>query len=89
VRRPRADLSGTTRTTPPQTKNRCGDEHESGEIRIDGRSVATLSDDDLTRLRRDKITIRMPIPSGEPPDTPVIRILRWLGAGKFPSALIS
>ncbi len=32
------------------------------------------------RLRRDKITIRMPIPSGEPPDTPVIRILRWLGA---------
>jgi GT2 family glycosyltransferase len=32
------------------------------------------------RLRRDKITIRMPIPSSEPPDTPVIRILRWLGA---------
>jgi len=32
------------------------------------------------RLRRDKITIRMPIPSGEPPDTPVVRILRWLGA---------
>lgn len=32
------------------------------------------------RLRRDKITIRMPIPSPEPPDTPVIRILRWLGA---------
>lgn len=33
-----------------------------------------------SRLRRDKITIRMPIPSGDPPDTPVIRILRWLGA---------
>jgi len=32
------------------------------------------------RLRRDKITIRMPIPSNEPPDTPVIRLLRWLGA---------
>lgn len=32
------------------------------------------------RLRRDKITIRMPIPSNEPPDTRVIRILRWLGA---------
>ena len=32
------------------------------------------------RLRRDKITIRMPIPSNEPPDTPVIRIMRWLGA---------
>jgi GT2 family glycosyltransferase len=32
------------------------------------------------RLRRDKITIRMPIPSNEPPDTPIIRIMRWLGA---------
>jgi hypothetical protein len=32
------------------------------------------------RLRRDKITVRMPIPSNEPPDTPIIRILRWLGA---------
>lgn len=32
------------------------------------------------RLRRDKITIRMPIPSSEPPDTPIIRIMRWLGA---------
>ncbi len=32
------------------------------------------------RLRRDKITIRMPIPTNEPPDTPVIRLLRWLGA---------
>ncbi len=31
------------------------DRPTSGEIRIDGRSVATLSDDDLTRLRRDKI----------------------------------
>src|SRR6266571_352640 len=31
------------------------DRPSSGEIRIDGRSVATLSDDDLTRLRRDKI----------------------------------
>jgi putative ABC transport system ATP-binding protein len=26
-----------------------------GEIRIDGQAIATLSDDDLTRLRRDKI----------------------------------
>ena len=32
------------------------------------------------RLRRDKITIRMPIPSNEPPDSPVIRLMRWLGA---------
>jgi len=31
------------------------DRPSSGEIRIDGQSVATLSDDDLTRLRRDKI----------------------------------
>jgi hypothetical protein len=32
------------------------------------------------RLRRDRITIRMPAPSNEPPDTPIIRLLRWLGA---------
>src|SRR5262249_25785810 len=31
------------------------DRPTSGEIRIDGQSVAELSDDDLTRLRRDKI----------------------------------
>jgi putative ABC transport system ATP-binding protein len=31
------------------------DRPTSGEIRIDGQAVATLSDDDLTRLRRDKI----------------------------------
>src|SRR5689334_7475359 len=31
------------------------DRPSSGEIRIDGQSVAALSDDDLTRLRRDKI----------------------------------
>jgi putative ABC transport system ATP-binding protein len=31
------------------------DRPSSGEIRIDGRAVASLSDDDLTRLRRDKI----------------------------------
>jgi putative ABC transport system ATP-binding protein len=31
------------------------DRPSSGEIRIDGSSVANLSDDDLTRLRRDKI----------------------------------
>ena len=31
------------------------DRPTSGEIRIDGTSVAGLSDDDLTRLRRDKI----------------------------------
>src|SRR5690242_11987154 len=31
------------------------DRPSSGEIRIDGRSVAELSDDQLTRLRRDKI----------------------------------
>jgi putative ABC transport system ATP-binding protein len=31
------------------------DRPTSGEIRIDGQSVASLSDDDLTRLRRDKI----------------------------------
>jgi putative ABC transport system ATP-binding protein len=31
------------------------DRPSSGVIRIDGRSVADLSDDDLTRLRRDKI----------------------------------
>jgi putative ABC transport system ATP-binding protein len=31
------------------------DRPSSGEIRIDGASIALLSDDDLTRLRRDKI----------------------------------
>ena len=31
------------------------DRPTSGEIRIDGRSLAALPDDDLTRLRRDKI----------------------------------
>jgi putative ABC transport system ATP-binding protein len=31
------------------------DRPTSGEIRIDGSAVASLSDDDLTRLRRDKI----------------------------------
>jgi putative ABC transport system ATP-binding protein len=31
------------------------DRPTSGEIRIDGQAVAALSDDDLTRLRRDKI----------------------------------
>src|SRR5882757_10188138 len=31
------------------------DRPTSGEIRIDGESVAALSDDNLTRLRRDKI----------------------------------
>jgi len=31
------------------------DRPTSGEIRIDGQAVAELSDDDLTRLRRDKI----------------------------------
>jgi len=31
------------------------DRPTSGEIRIDGQSLAHLSDDDLTRLRRDKI----------------------------------
>ena len=31
------------------------DRPSSGEIRIDGQNVAEMSDDDLTRLRRDKI----------------------------------
>jgi putative ABC transport system ATP-binding protein len=31
------------------------DRPSSGDIRIDGQSIAALSDDDLTRLRRDKI----------------------------------
>jgi putative ABC transport system ATP-binding protein len=31
------------------------DRPSAGEIRIDGQSVASLGDDDLTRLRRDKI----------------------------------
>jgi len=31
------------------------DRPTAGEIRIDGRNIAQLSDDDLTRLRRDKI----------------------------------
>jgi putative ABC transport system ATP-binding protein len=31
------------------------DRPSTGEIRIDGHSIAALSDDDLTRLRRDKI----------------------------------
>jgi len=31
------------------------DRPSSGEIRIDGQPIAVLSDDDLTRLRRDKI----------------------------------
>jgi hypothetical protein len=42
--------------------------------------VTGMLDGFKRRLRRDKITIRMPIPSNEPPDTPVVRILRWLGA---------
>ncbi|HSP98931.1 MAG TPA: glycosyltransferase family 2 protein [Candidatus Dormibacteraeota bacterium] len=42
--------------------------------------VTGMVDGFAGRLRRDKITIRMPIPTNEPPDTPVIRILRWLGA---------
>jgi GT2 family glycosyltransferase len=32
------------------------------------------------RLRREKITMRRPVYSGEPPDTPIVRVLRWLGA---------
>jgi putative ABC transport system ATP-binding protein len=31
------------------------DRPSAGEIRIDGRAIASLSDDELTRLRRDKI----------------------------------
>ena len=31
------------------------DQATTGEVRIDGQSLAALSDDDLTRLRRDKI----------------------------------
>jgi putative ABC transport system ATP-binding protein len=31
------------------------DRATSGEVRVDGRSLARLSDDDLTRVRRDKI----------------------------------
>ncbi len=31
------------------------DRPSAGEIRIDGQAIASLSDDDLTRLRRDKI----------------------------------
>src|SRR5438067_5459736 len=31
------------------------DRPSAGEIRIDGQTIASLSDDDLTRLRRDKI----------------------------------
>jgi GT2 family glycosyltransferase len=42
--------------------------------------VNGMLDGFVRRLRRDKITIRMPVPSAEPPDTPVIRLLRWLGA---------
>jgi len=42
--------------------------------------VTGMVDGFAHRLRRDKITIRMPIPTNEPPDTVVIRILRWLGA---------
>ena len=42
--------------------------------------VTGMVDGFAHRLRRDKITIRMPIPTNEPPDTPIIRILRWLGA---------
>lgn len=32
------------------------------------------------RLRREKITIRKPAYSGELPDNPIVRVLRWLGA---------
>jgi GT2 family glycosyltransferase len=32
------------------------------------------------QLRRDRVTIRMPTQSDEPPDTRMIRLLRWLGA---------
>lgn len=42
--------------------------------------VTGMLDGFAGRLRRDKITIRMPVPTNEPPDTPVTRILRWLGA---------
>ncbi|MBX3025622.1 glycosyltransferase family 2 protein [bacterium] len=42
--------------------------------------VTGMVDGFASRLRRDKITIRMPVPTNEPPDTLVIRILRWLGA---------
>jgi GT2 family glycosyltransferase len=32
------------------------------------------------QLRRDRITIRMPVPSPEPADNRLVRFLRWLGA---------
>jgi GT2 family glycosyltransferase len=32
------------------------------------------------QLRRDRITIRMPVPTNELPDTRLIRFMRWLGA---------
>ena len=32
------------------------------------------------RLRREKIVVRRPVYSGELPDTPIVRVLRWLGA---------
>ena len=31
-------------------------------------------------LRRDRITIRMPVASPEPVDNRIVRFLRWLGA---------
>ena len=42
--------------------------------------ISGMLDGIAGRLRRDKITMRRPVYSGEPPDTPVVRILRWLGA---------
>lgn len=42
--------------------------------------VTGMLDGFAGRLRRDKITIRMPVPTNELPDTPVVRLMRWLGA---------
>ncbi len=46
--------SGSSKSTP---LNLIGgvDQPSAGEIRIDGRAIGLLSDDDLTRLRRDRI----------------------------------
>jgi hypothetical protein len=39
--------------------------------------VSGMLDGFQGRLRRDKIIIRMPIPTNEPPNTPIIRLMRW------------
>ena len=46
--------SGSGKSTHAQPDRRAGSAHP-GEIELDGRPLSKLSDDELTRVRRDKI----------------------------------